>query len=208
MKELLGHLWKGLQVGSVTLLVLLLGLALYLFFSGTVTSDGIERAMTALREEPAPEPEPIPKDLEAEWNKIRKVRERQERTYRIREEELKSVEDKSRLDLQRMEKEREDLEKLRIEAGESLAVSKKERKALLAEKIDAVTEANLPIFNKMKGQELADLMLSWRDNEIVRYLWLLPATKSAEVLRAMQQPNGAYSAARLEQIVQTLKKGL
>jgi hypothetical protein len=107
-----------------------------------------------------------------------------------------------------MEKEREDLEKLRIEASESLAISKKERKALLAEKIDTVTEANLPIFNKMKGQELADLMLSWRDNEIVRYLWLLPASKSAEVLRAMQQPNGAYSAARLEQIVQTLKKGL
>ena len=26
MKELLGHLWKGLQVGSVTLLVLLLAL--------------------------------------------------------------------------------------------------------------------------------------------------------------------------------------
>lgn len=208
MKVLLGHVWKGVQVGSVTLLALLFFFGLYLFFSGTVNRENLDRAMTALKEEPAPLPEPVPKDLEAEWDKIRKIRERQERTFQIREQELKSVEDKSRLDLQRMEKEREDLEKLRKEANASLAEAKKERKALLEEKIDTVTEANLPIFNKMKGQELADLMLSWRDNEIVRYLWLLPASKSAEVLRAMQQPGGAYSAARLEQIIQTLKKGL
>ena len=128
-----------------------------------------------------------------------------DRTFATREEELKSFQDKTRLDLQRMEKDREDLEKLRAQASLDLASAKAERKLLTEEKIDAVTEANLPIFSKMEGQELADLMVSWKDPEIVRYLRLLKASKSAEVLQAMQQPNGTYPAARLQQIVQILR---
>ena len=208
MKAILGHVWKGLQVGSVTLLALLFIFLLYLIFSGTVTSEGFDRALIAMKEKPAPLPEPVPQDLEEEWEKIRQVRERTEKTLQVREQELKSIQDKTRLDLQRMEKEREDLEKMRKQANLAVAAAKKEKKELLTEKIDAVTEANLPIFSKMEGQELADLMLSWEDKEIVRYLWLLPASKSAEILQAMQDPNGSYSAARREQIVQTLKKGL
>ena len=45
MKAILGHVWKGLQVGSVTLLALLLIFLLYLIFSGTVTSEGFDRAL-------------------------------------------------------------------------------------------------------------------------------------------------------------------
>lgn len=205
MKAMLGQAWKGLQVGSVTLVAILLALILFLTISGTVTLEGLDRARTAMATKPVPPPEPVPKDLQAEWEKIRAVRERMDRTFATREEELKSFQDKTRLDLQRMEKDREDLEKLRAQANLDLASAKAERKLLTEEKIDAVTEANLPIFSKMEGQELADLMVSWKDPEIVRYLRLLKASKSAEVLQAMQQPNGTYPAARLQQIVQILR---
>ncbi len=208
MKAMLGHLWKGVQYGSVALLAILVITLLALVISGTVTSEGLDRAMTALKKEPAPPPEPVPEDLEAEWNQVRTVRDRMERTFQARENEIKSFEDKTRLDLQRMEKEREDLEKMRKNAAQALADVKKERKALTVEKIDAVTESNLPIFSKMKGPALADLMVSWNDTEIVRYLWLLPASKSVDVIKAMQEPNGPYPAARLERIVQTMKQGL
>lgn len=187
MKGFFAQLWKGFQILCVTAVVLVAVLAIYLFATGALSKDRVTAAWLALRGK-TPEPKvPTPESVDAEWKKLEDTREKTELTLRKREEELKSLEARTKLDLAQLEIERRTLNDARAEAEKSFEALKKERAEFEAKKIDAVTKSNLPIFEEMKGQDLSALMAGWPDADVIKYLRLLSPEKAAEVLKVMGQ---------------------
>lgn len=213
MSGFLAQAWKGFQLICVTAVLLLAVLAIWLFATGSLSKGRVNSAWQALRGK-KPEPGPgVPGPIEEEWKKLEEHRAKTELTLRKREEELKNLETRTKLDLAQLEIERQNLNAAREEAEKMIAAVKKEKDDLAAKKIDAVTQTNLTIFEEMKGQDLSALMAGWSDNaEVIRYLRLLSADKAAEVLKAMglqgspwrKLPEGG-GPTRYDRIVEALK---
>lgn len=192
MKGFLGFLWKLAQVASVGVLLVLLVAGGVLWAGGKLKRDRLKAAFEAYRGKEVEPPAPPKGSLEEEWRKVEQARADMERSYRKRDEELKKLRDLEQLDLAQLQIERERLETVRAAAEKAEAAAKTEKEELQKKKIDSVTEANLPIYETMRGQELTSIMQKWDEKEIVRYLRLFSPKKASEVLRAMQQ-DAAYT---------------
>lgn len=81
---------------------------------------------------------------------------------------------------------REDLERQRREVREAQARVRKEGEARAAAAVEAELAANVPIFSRLEGADLAALLRGWEDAAIVRYLRALRPSKAAEVLEALR----------------------
>ncbi len=215
MKGFAGFLWKLTQIASVGLFFVLLIAGGVLAASGKLQATRLKAALEAYRGKTAEVPVAPKGSLEEEWRKVEEARADMERSHRKREEELKKLQDLGQMNLAQLQIERERLEAARAAAEKAESAAKKEIGELQKQKIDSVTEANLPIYQTMKGQELASIMLKWDEKEPVRYLRLFSPKKATEVLRAMQQdvayttvgqdaPKGAQP--RFDQIVAELQR--
>jgi flagellar motility protein MotE (MotC chaperone) len=212
MKKMLIQAGLALMILCTSTVLILGGLGLLFLMNGTLTKERLRSAWAELRgKKEAPKPVE-PATVEEEWAKLEETRARIELTLRKREEELKSLEARTKLDLAQIEIDRRALEESRAAAEKALAELKKEREAFEQKKIDAVTKANLPIFEEMKGQDLSALMAGWSDADVIRYLRLLSPEKAADVLKAMGQQGSPWREApknggptRYQQIATALK---
>lgn len=81
---------------------------------------------------------------------------------------------------------REDLERRRREVREAEARARQEVEARTAAAAEAELAANVPIFSRLEGADLAALLRGWEDAAIVRTLRALRPSKAAEVLEALR----------------------
>ncbi|GEM_PF-3459916 len=192
MKGLLGQLGKLVQIVCTAVVLLLLLLAMWLVPSGKLSRERLRAAYAGLQGKKAETPPSESPKTDEEWRRIEETRLRSETAHRRREEELRRMQDLTAVESARLDEERRRIDAARSESDKLRAALKKERDSLESKKIDQATEANLPIFEQIEGQDLAALMFGWDDKEIVRYLRLLSPEKSAEVLGAMQAEGSAW----------------
>lgn len=204
MRSFVKLMWVLAQGACVGIVVLTMGLAFVLLWTGDLSSDRIGAAWNALRgKRPAP-PLRVHGPAEEEWQRIEQTRTEMSETFRLREEELRNLQEASRMALAQAQRERERLEGARSKAVEAEAKAKREREELARVKFDRVAEAIVPIYERMKGQELASMMMTWEEKEIARTLRLLSSRKSAEVLRAMQSEPTART--KFDKVVAELQR--
>ena len=201
MKDLLVTFLKGYAFMAGWTLALVAITVLLLFSSGSLTTEKTSAAWTVLQEGAPPPQIPVPEGMEKEWRKLQKSRARAKETLDRRREDLRRLDVLTADRLARIEKELAELEKRRAEVDREAAALKERKDAAAAADVDAELEANLPIFAKLDGASLLDLMKGWEDERIVRYLRALKASKAAEVLEAMRADPAFEAGFRM------LKKG-
>lgn len=148
--------------------VLLVAVAAVLFATGALTAERLRAAAEALRA-PAPAAAPPAAPPAA-----------------APAGDLEALEAFVSARLLQLEREREELERRRRELREAEGRARREAEGRAAAAAEAELTANVPIFSRLEGADLAALLRGWDDATIVRYLRALRPSKAAEVLEALR----------------------
>ncbi|MBI2900353.1 MAG: hypothetical protein HYY17_09215 [Planctomycetes bacterium] len=192
MSHFISQMWKLAQIVCVAIVVLVGLLAIWLAWTGSISRERLRGAYGALQGRRSEPPGAVRPAEEEEWRRIEETRSRMDTTHLKREVEWHKLHDMTEVELARLESERKKIEEARAEMEKEKAALKKERLDLDARKTSQAQEANLPIYEEMKGQDLAALMTGWDDKEIVQTLRLLSPEKAAQVLRSMSDAASPY----------------
>lgn len=147
---------------------LLVAVAAVLFATGALTAERLRAAAEALRA-PAPAAAPPAAPPAAAPSG-----------------DLEALEAFVSARLLQLEREREELERRRRELREAEGRARREAEGRAVAAAEAELTANVPIFSRLEGADLAALLRGWDDATIVRYLRALRPSKAAEVLEALR----------------------